>query len=59
MARMIIDFWMDGYDSEEEMLEAIPEYLDDLLSSSGTSFKFVKIIDPKEAGERDDMVKPD
>lgn len=50
MPRMIIDFWMDGYDSEKEMIEAIPEALDELLSSSGTQFKFVRFID-KQAKE--------
>ncbi len=45
MPRMIIDFWMDGYDSEEEMREAIPDYLDEMVNSSGTQFRFVGFVD--------------
>ena len=51
MARVVIDFWMDGYDSEREMLDAIPEYLDEILSSSGTSFKFIRFVEQEGGGE--------
>ena len=35
--KFIVDFWMDGFDSEEEMGEAAIEYIRDCLDSSGTT----------------------
>lgn len=37
MVKYIVDFWMDGYDSEEEMAEEGVSVIYDQLESSGTS----------------------
>jgi hypothetical protein len=41
MTKFTIDFWMDGYDSEEEMNKAAKEYIFNALDSSGTSVRNV------------------
>ena len=50
MPRFIIEVWMDGYDSKEEMEEACVTWIEEQLDSSGTS---VKIIKKLEDGETD------
>ena len=31
MARFVIDLWMDGYDTEEEMIEACKVFIEEQL----------------------------
>ena len=42
MAKFIIDFWMDGYDSERDMIDAARDYIFDTLDSSGTTVKIIQ-----------------
>jgi len=37
MTKFIIDVWMDGYDNEEEMVEACKTFIHESLTSSATS----------------------
>ena len=43
MAKFIIDFWLDGYDSEEEMIEACEEYILESLNSAASSITIIKV----------------
>lgn len=45
MTKFLIDFWMDGYESEAAMIEAAPDYIFDNLDSAGASVKVVCHID--------------
>lgn len=47
MPKFIVDFWMDGYDSEKEMEAQCADCIFDALDSSGTSVKVVKVGDCK------------
>jgi hypothetical protein len=42
MARFVIDLWLDGYDSEAEMIEACEEFIQEQLSFAGSGVKIVK-----------------
>lgn len=39
MPRFVIDLWLDGYESEEEMKAACKEFLEDQLDFSASSVK--------------------
>jgi len=39
----VIDIWMDGYDTEEEMEEVIPDFIYECLTGSATSVKIFNI----------------
>lgn len=39
MARFIVDFWMDGYDIDEEMEASVGDAIYELLDSCGTSVR--------------------
>ena len=47
--RLIIDFWIDGYETEADMEAAAPEAVYELLSSAGTS---VKVVSESEENKR-------
>ena len=47
--RLIIDFWIDGYETEADMEAAAPEAVYELLSSAGTS---VKVVPESEENKR-------
>jgi len=36
MARFIVDLWLDGYESEEEMKEACAEFIYEQLNFAGS-----------------------
>jgi len=54
--KFLIDLWMDGYNSEEEMKEACIVYIKDQLDSSATSIKVLNYDDEitKYVSERDE-----
>lgn len=41
--KILIDMWMDGYETEEDMKEAIVEYIQDSLDFSASSVKILEI----------------
>ncbi len=43
MAKFIVDLWLDGYDSEEEMNEACKEFIYDALSFSASSVTITEV----------------
>ncbi len=49
MAKFIIDFWMDGYDSEEDMIDAAGDYIFDALDSAGTTVKVLQSAKDSES----------
>ena len=42
MAKFIVELWMDGYNSEEEMEKACETFIEDQLDFSGSSVKIMK-----------------
>jgi len=45
MTKFIVDLWLDGYESEEEMEKACEEFIYDQLNFSASSVKITKILD--------------
>ncbi len=45
MAKFIIDMHLDGYESEEDMVVACMEYLDNALSHSAITGSFIQVPD--------------
>ena len=45
--KILIDFWVDGYDTEEEMEKACLGYLDDTLNGTATSLKILDLNNEK------------
>ena len=45
MPRYIVDLWLDGYETEEEMEEACDEFLYEQLNMTASSVTFRKIND--------------
>lgn len=45
MPKFIVDLWLDGYDSEEEMAAACEEFIYDQLNFSGSSVEIKKYQD--------------
>ena len=43
MPRFIVDLWLDGYDSEEEMIDACKEFIYEQLNFSASNVKIEKI----------------
>lgn len=43
MPKFIVDLWMDGYNTEEEMEKACEEFIKEQLDFSGSSVKIQKI----------------
>lgn len=48
MAKFLVELWMDGYDSKEEMDIACEEFINDQLDMSASSVTVTKIEDTKE-----------
>lgn len=42
MPRFIVDLWLDGYDTEEEMDEACEEFIYEQLNFSASDVKIVR-----------------
>lgn len=45
MPRFLVDLWLDGYDSEEEMVEACEEFIYEQLNFSASYVKIQKLDD--------------
>ena len=45
MPRYIVDLWLDGYETEEEIEEACDEFLYEQLNMTASSVTFRKIND--------------
>lgn len=43
MPRFIVDLWLDGYDTEEEMIDACEEFIYEQLNFSASNVKIEKI----------------
>jgi hypothetical protein len=43
MPRFIVDIWLDGYDTEEEMIDACEEFIYEQLNFSASNVKIEKI----------------
>jgi hypothetical protein len=43
MPKFIVDLWLDGYDSEEEMADACVQFIMEQLDFSGSSVKVDKV----------------
>lgn len=43
MARFIVELWLDGYETEEEMTKACEEFIYEQLNFSGSGVKITKI----------------
>lgn len=51
MPKFIVDLWLDGYDTEDEMEKACEEFIYDQLNFSASSVKISKIEANKDGGE--------
>ena len=47
MPRFIVDLWLDGYDTEEEMVDACKEFIYDQLNFSASYVK-IELVDEVE-----------
>ena len=45
MTRFVFDYWMDGYDTEEEMIEACKEYIYDQLNFTASGVGKISTVD--------------
>ncbi len=45
MPKFIVDLWLDGYDTEEEMEKACAEFIYDQLNFAGSGVTVVKLPD--------------
>lgn len=43
MPKFIVDLWLDGYDTEEEMVKACEEFIYEQLNMTASSVKIKKI----------------
>jgi hypothetical protein len=43
MPKFIVDLWLDGYDSEEEMEKACEKFMEDQLDFTASSVKVEKV----------------
>jgi hypothetical protein len=43
MPRFIVDIWLDGYDTEDEMIDACEEFIYEQLNFSASNVKIEKI----------------
>ena len=48
MPKFIVDLWLDGYETEEEMAEACEQFIYDQLNFSGSGVKVIRIEDDEE-----------
>lgn len=45
MAKFIVDLWLDGYDTEEDMTAACEEFIYQQLNFSGSGVKITKLVE--------------
>jgi hypothetical protein len=48
MPRFIVDLWLDGYDTEEEMIDACKEFIYEQLDFSASNVKIEMIDEVQE-----------
>jgi hypothetical protein len=48
MAKFLIELFLDGYNSEDEMIEACKSFIEDSLNMSASSIKILKVIKDEE-----------
>ena len=53
MAKFMVELWLDGYDSEEEMENACEEFIREQLDFSASSVKITKMF-PLSKSEKED-----
>ena len=58
MPKFIVDLWLDGYETEEEMAEACETFIHDQLNFSGSGVKVTKIPSPKDVANQIVNVQP-
>lgn len=44
MAKFLIELYLDGYETEEEMIEACKEFIVDQLNFTASSVKILEVI---------------
>ena len=47
MAKFLVDLWLDGYESEEEMEEACYEFISEELNMTASSVRVTKLTEEK------------
>jgi len=47
MTRFVFDYWMDGYDTEEEMIEACKKYIYDQLNFTASGVGKISTVDDR------------
>lgn len=48
MAKFIVDLWLDGYETEEEMEEACAEFIYEQLNFAGSGVRITKMEEKDE-----------
>lgn len=48
MPRFVIDLWLDGYETDEEQLQACKEFMIDQLNFTASSFKIIEVLPEQE-----------
>jgi hypothetical protein len=48
MTRYVIDFWLDGYDSDQDRWEAEAQYIEESLSATASSVRILSAEKPFE-----------
>jgi hypothetical protein len=51
MPKFLVDLWLDGYESEEEMKEACKTFIDEQLNMTASSVKITELPDDFELPE--------
>lgn len=51
MPKFEVDLWLDGYDSEEEMIEACEEFIYEQLNFTASSVKIKRIEEDDKASD--------
>ena len=47
MPKFIVDLWLDGYETEEEMAEACEQFIYDQLNFSGSGVEITRVEEEK------------
>lgn len=58
MTKFVVDLWLDGYETEEEMAKACEQFIYDQLNFSGSSVKITKIPSPNDIAKQLVNVQP-
>lgn len=52
MPKFLVDLWLDGYDSEEEMAKACEEFIYDQLNFAGSGVSIKKVTEDETVPAR-------